>query len=396
MHFSRMKGRSVVRSATDTILKRAQLALLLCGLLGLASKLLVSGGTLASRNATGANPDEPSRGQTLRKAPSGMVWIPGGTFLMGTNDKESFPNERPAHFVQVQGFWIDEHDVTNAEFSKFIEATGYVTTAERKIDWEDLKKELPPGTPKPDDSDLAPGALVFTPTSEPVPLNDVSVWWRWVHGANWRHPEGPASSIQGRENHPVVQVSWYDAVAYAQWAGKRLPTEAEWEFAARGGLESKRYVWGDDFQPGGKHMANTWQGLFPVQDSGEDGFVGTSPVGSFPANGYGLYDMAGNVWQWCSDWYRVDSHVEAASKNICRDPGGPAESYDPADPYAPKRVVKGGSFLCNPSYCESYRPSARRGTPPDTGSSHTGFRCVISGDNAQVARVVGSEPSLTK
>jgi formylglycine-generating enzyme len=396
MHFSRMKGRSIARSATATVLKRAQLALLLCGIVGIASKLLVSAGTMASPNAAGSSPDEPSRGQTLRKAPPGMVWIPGSTFLMGTNDKESFPNERPAHFVQVQGFWIDEHDVTNAEFSKFVEATGYVTTAEHKVVWEDLKKELPPGTPKPDDTALAPGALVFTPTSGPVPLNDLSVWWRWVHGANWRHPEGPASSIQGRENHPVVQVSWHDAVAYAQWAGKRLPTEAEWEFAARGGLESKRYVWGDDFQRGGKHMANTWQGLFPVQNSGEDGFVGTSPVGSFPANGYGLYDMAGNVWQWCSDWYRVDSNIEAASKNVCRDPGGPAESYDPADPYAPKRVVKGGSFLCNPSYCESYRPSARRGTPPDTGSSHTGFRCVISGENAQVTRLVRGEPSLTK
>jgi sulfatase modifying factor 1 len=323
------------------------------------------------------------------------VKIPGGTFLMGTNDKESFPNERPAHLVQVQGFWMDVHDVTNAEFAKFVEATGYVTTAERPINWEDLKKEVPPGTPKPDDSALAPGALVFTPTSGPVPLNDLSAWWRWVHGANWRHPEGPESSIQGRENHPVVQVSWYDAAAYAQWTGKRLPTEAEWEFAARGGLESKRYVWGDEFKPGGKYMANTYQGVFPVKDTGEDGFIGTSPVGSFPANGYGLYDMAGNVWQWCSDWYRADSNIEAASKNVCRDPGGPAESYDPGDPYAPKRVVKGGSFLCNPSYCESYRPSARRGTPPDTGSSHTGFRCVISGDSAQVTSSVGSKPSLT-
>ena len=241
-----LKRRRLAPSARATISKGAQLALLFCSL-GIASVLLVAGGTIASPNATGSNPDEPSRGQTQKNAPAGMVWIPGGTFLMGTNDKESFPNERPAHFVQVQGFWMDAHDVTNAEFSKFVEATGYVTTAEHKIDWEDLKKELAPGTPKPDDSDLAPGALVFTPASGPVPLNDLSLWWRWVHGANWRHPEGPASSIKGRENHPVVQVSWHDAVAYAQWAGKRLPTEAEWEFAARGGLESKRYVWGDDF-----------------------------------------------------------------------------------------------------------------------------------------------------
>jgi formylglycine-generating enzyme len=396
MHFSQMKGRSLARSATARISKGALLALLLLGPLGIASVVLVSIATMTSANATRSNPDERSGDQGRRQAQPGMVWIPGGTFLMGTNDKESFPNERPAHFVQVQGFWMDEHDVTNAEFSKFVEATGYVTTAERKIDWEELKKEVAPGTPKPDDSALAPGALVFTPTSGPVPLSDLSAWWRWVHGANWRHPEGPESSIQGRENHPVVQVSWYDAAAYAQWAGKRLPTEAEWEFAARGGLESKRYVWGDEFKPGGKYMANTWQGLFPVRDSGEDGFVGTSPVGSFPANGYGLYDMAGNVWQWCSDWYRVDSHIEAASKNVCRDPGGPAESYDPDDPYTPKRVVKGGSFLCNPSYCESYRPSARRGTPPDTGSSHTGFRCIISRDDAQVTRSVRSEFSPTK
>jgi formylglycine-generating enzyme required for sulfatase activity len=396
MHLSRMRGRSFVRSTTGAILKRTQLALSLCGFLGIAVALLTLNETKASPDANDSNSDEPAGGQVHRKTIPGMAWIPGGTFLMGTNDKDSFPNERPAHLVDVQNFWMDEHDVTNAEFARFVEATGYVTTAEHEIVWEDLKKELPPGTPKPDDSALAPGSLVFTPTAGPVALNDLSAWWRWVHGANWRHPEGPESSIEGRENHPVVQVSWHDAVAYAPWAGKRLPTEAEWEFAARGGLESKRYVWGDDFQPGGKHMANTWQGLFPVRDSGEDGFVGTSPVASFPANGYGLYDMAGNVWQWCSDWYRVDSHIEAASKNVCRDPGGPAESYDPGDPYSPKRVVKGGSFLCNPAYCESYRPSARRGTPPDTGSSHTGFRCVISGDNAQVSRSVRSESSLTK
>jgi sulfatase modifying factor 1 len=396
MHFLRTKGRSLAGGKTATIPKGSQRGLLLCGLLGIASALLVAGGTAPNPNPTTSDPHQPSLAQVHPRTPPGMAWIRGGTFLMGTNDKESFPNERPAHLVQVQGFWMDEHDVTNAEFSRFVEATGYVTTAERGVNWEDLRKQLPPGTPKPDDSALAPGALVFTPTSGPVPFNDLSAWWRWVHGANWRHPEGPASSIQGRENHPVVQVSWYDAVAYAQWAGKRLPTEAEWEFAARGGLVSKRYVWGDEFKPGGKHMANTWQGLFPVRDSGEDGFVGTSPVASFPANGYGLYDMAGNVWQWCSDWYRVDAHIEAASKNVCRDPGGPAESYDPGDPYTPKRVVKGGSFLCNPDYCESYRPSARRGTPPDTGSSHTGFRCVISGDQTDFTHPVEGQPSFTK
>jgi formylglycine-generating enzyme required for sulfatase activity len=315
-------------------------------------------------------------------APAGMVWILGGEFAMGTDDVRSFPNERPAHRVRVDGFWIDEHDVTNVDFAMFVKATGYITTAERKPDWEELKKELPPGTPKPDDSVLVPGSLVFTPTSQPVPLDDLSAWWRWVPGAWWRHPEGPSSDIKGRENHPVVQVSWDDAVAYAKWVGKRLPTEAEWEFAARGGLEGKRYPWGDEFRPNGNYMANTWQGLFPVRNTAEDGFVGTSPVKSFPPNGYGLYDMAGNVWQWCSDWYRVDAFTQLAteltSKSVCRDTGGPAESWDPADPNAPKRVVKGGSFLCNPSYCESYRPSARRGTPPDTGSSHTGFRCVFS------------------
>jgi sulfatase modifying factor 1 len=390
-----MKRKGCPANSGGTISKGAKVAFLVCGLLAVAFAL-VSGGTMTSLSAKASTPDEPSADQARGKAPPEMVWIPTGTFLMGTNDKESFPDERPAHLVQIQGFWIDQHDVTNADFAKFVEKTGYVTTAERKINWEDLKKELPPGTPKPDESALSPGALVFTPTPGPVPLNDLSAWWRWIHGANWRHPEGPESSIRGRENHPVVQVSWSDAAAYAQWAGKRLSTEAEWEFAARGGLEAKRYVWGDEFKPGGKYMANTWQGIFPVRDSGEDGFDGTSPVGSFPANGYGLYDMAGNVWQWCSDWYRDDSNLEAASKNVCRNPVGPSASYDPGDPYSPKRVVKGGSFLCNPDYCESYRPSARRGTPPDTGSSHTGFRCVLSGDATEVVRSMGSKSSLTK
>lgn len=222
-----------------------------------------------------------------------MVLIPAGQYTMGTDDPKSFPNERPAHQVKVNSFWMDEHDVTNAEFEKFVKATGYVTTAERKPDWEELKKQLPPGTPKPDDSVLVPGSMVFTPTTGPVDLRNMEAWWRWVPGASWRHPEGPDSNIKGRENHPVVQVSWDDAVAYAKWAGKRLPTEAEWEFAARGGLENKRYAWGDEFQPGGKWMANIWTGDFPYHNTAEDGFKGTAPVKSFPPNGYGLYDMGG-------------------------------------------------------------------------------------------------------
>jgi sulfatase modifying factor 1 len=314
-------------------------------------------------------------------SPPGMRWIPPGEFTMGTDDPNSMANERPAHRVRVDGFWMDEHDVTNAEFRRFVEATGYVTTAEQKPNWEEMKKELPPGTPKPDDSRLVPGSLVFTPTAEPVPFDDLSRWWRWQPGASWRHPEGPGSNIDGKDNYPVVQVSWQDAAAYAKWAGKRLPTEAEWEYAARGGLEGKRYPWGDEFRPGGQHRANTYQGTFPVKDTAEDGFAGTSPVGSFPANGYGLYDMGGNVWQWCSDWYRADAHPQVAALGLLINPKGPADCFDPGDqlaPLGPRRVIKGGSFLCNPSYCESYRPSARRGTPPDTGTSHIGFRCVLS------------------
>jgi formylglycine-generating enzyme len=298
---------------------------------------------------------------------------------MGSDDLWSMNNERPAHRVRVKGFWIDRHDVTNDEFDAFVKATGYVTTAERRVEWDELAKQLPPGTRRPSESELVPGALVFTPPSEAVSLDDLSRWWRWVPGASWRHPEGPGSDLQGRGRHPVVQVSWDDGVAYAAWAGKRLPTEAEWERAARGGLEGKRYAWGDDVRPAGHHMANTWQGLFPVRNTGDDGFVGTSPVESFPANGFGRYDMAGNVWQWCSDWYRADAFVDWASAGACENPRGPSQSFDPNEPRTPKRVVKGGSFLCSPSYCESYRPSARRGTPPDTGTSHTGFRCARDG-----------------
>ncbi len=310
--------------------------------------------------------------------PLGMKWIPHGTFTMGSDDAKSMPNEKPAHQVEVDGFWMDSHLVTNAEFQKFVEKTGYVTTAEQKPEWEELKKQLPPDTPRPDDSLLVPGSLVFTPPDHAVPLHHLNAWWSWVKGANWRHPEGPESDLTGRDNHPVVHVSWDDANAYAKWVGKRLPTEAEWEYAARGGLEGKRFPWGDEFKPNGKHMANTFQGKFPHQAEAEDGFTGTSPVKSYPANGYGLYDVVGNVWEWTSDWYHVAANQQLSEHGTCKNPQGPAQSFDPAMPYALSHVIKGGSYLCHVDYCESYRPSARRGQTPDTGTSHLGFRLVLS------------------
>ena len=308
--------------------------------------------------------------------PKGMVWIPGGKFTMGSQDDSSRKNEGPPHSVEVDGFWIDQSPVTNEEFEKFIKATGYITTAERKPTWDELKKQLPPDTAKPDDSVLVAGSMVFTPSNGPVDLQDMASFWRWVPGASWKHPEGPGSSLKGRMNHPVVQVSWFDAEAYAKWAGKRLPTEAEWEFASRGGLEQKKFPWGNEAMPGGKFMANTWQGEFPYKNTGEDGFVGTAPIKSFPPNGYGLYDMVGNVWQWVSDWYRPDTFAQRADELSCHNPTGPSKSWSPINPTQEERVTKGGSFLCHISYCESYRPSARRGTPPDTGMSHIGFRCA--------------------
>jgi sulfatase modifying factor 1 len=319
--------------------------------------------------------------------PAGMVLVPGGEFTMGSDAPEALPNERPAHRVSVAPFFLDVFPVTNADFAAFVEATGYVTVAERTIDWEEMKKQVPPGTPKPATEMLAPGSLVFQPPPGPVDLRDMSQWWVWTPGASWRHPEGPGSSLQGRENHPVVQVAFADAAAYAAWAGRRLPTEAEWEFAARGGLEQARYPWGDEERPGGKIMLNRWTGDFPYRNDEADGFAGTSPVGSYPPNSHGLYDMAGNVWNWCSDLYRADTFRRRADDpQACCDPRGPlhadGETIIPGDPSPPtmpgaeRRVTKGGSFLCHPSYCESYRPSARRGTPPDTGTSHIGFRCA--------------------
>jgi len=312
------------------------------------------------------------------KAPPGMKWIPGGTFTMGTDDPRSMPNERPAHKVQISGFWMDETPVTNDQFAAFVKATGYVTTAERPVDWEELKKQVRPGTPKPPDSQLQPGSLVFNPPAWAVDTRNMANWWTWTSGASWRHPQGPKSTIEGKGNYPVLQVSWDDAAAYAKWAGKRLPTEAEWEYAARGGAKSNtRYWWGDEFRPNGKFMANTFTGKFPYQDTVEDGFAGPSPVKAFPANGYGLYDMAGNVWNWCGDFYADDLHASAPKEGCC-DPMGPERTRSRHNPLAVERVIKGGSFLCHESYCESYRPTARRGTPTDTGTGHIGFRCAVT------------------
>jgi len=319
------------------------------------------------------------------RGPQGMAWVPGGEFLMGSDAKMAQANERPAHKVRVHGFWMDKTHVTNAQFAAFVKATGYVTTAERKPDWETLRVQLPQGTPRPDDSQLVPGAMVFVGTEYPVALNDYSQWWRYVPGANWRHPQGPDSDIAGKDQHPVVQVSYEDAQAFARWARKRLPTEAEWELAARGGLEQATYAWGEEFTPGGKPMANTWdtrQRPFPVVSPKAGGAAGTSRVKTFPANGYGLYDMTGNAWQWVADWYRADYFQQLQGQGVIDDPPGPAQSFDPEDgatpPDAPKRVTRGGSFLCNVDYCLSYRPSARRGNDPYNPMSHIGFRLVVS------------------
>jgi sulfatase modifying factor 1 len=318
-------------------------------------------------------------------APPGMVWIPGGEFTMGSDSKEAWDDEKPTHRVRVDGFWMDETEVTNSQFLRFVEETGYVTTAEQPPNAEEILRQLPPGTPPPPKENLVPGALVFTPTKGPVPLNDVAQWWKWTPDASWKHPEGPKSNLEGRENHPVVHVSWFDATAYAKWAGKRLPTEAEWEFAARGGLDGKPYVWGDAPFSDDKPQCNIWQGEFPWKNTAIDGYERTAPVKSYEPNGYGLYDMAGNVWEWCDDWYQRDLYRQWAGKGVIDNPKSPQRSSDPARPYTPQRAQRGGSFLCNDSYCSRYRPSARHGCSPDTGMSHVGFRCVKSPEAANKA-----------
>lgn len=285
--------------------------------------------------------------------PPGMLWISGGEFTMGASEQCNTNDAQPFHKVHVDGFWMDETEVTNDQFNAFVQPTGYLTLAERPVDWEEMKKTVPPGTPKPADELLLPGSLVFTPPNQPVLLNDYSQWWSWTTGANWKQPLGPSSSIEGKGNHPVVHIAYEDAQAYAQWAGKRLPTEAEFEFAARGGLDQNEYAWGNDLNPEGKFMANYFQGAFPYLNSGDDGFEGTAPVKSFPPNGYGLYDMVGNVWELCSDWYSVDNFQVSNYPSILTNPSGPVSTRDAQDPLSIKHVSKGGSFLCSVQYCSN-------------------------------------------
>jgi len=306
-----------------------------------------------------------------------MVWIPGGDFMMGSDDALSSQAERPPHRVRVDGFWMDETEVTNRQFLRFVEETSYRTTAERPVEWEKLRQQLPPGTPKPAEKQLEPGSLVFTPPSNDLRSLDPAGWWTWTRRANWRHPEGPESTLEGRWDHPVVHVSWEDASAYAHWAGKRLPTEAEWEFAARGGTENARYAWGNELAPRGVALANYWQGTFPDRNTNLDGFERTAPIRSFPPNAYGLYDMIGNVWEWTSDWYHAEAY-RSHSSEVAVNPKGPVASWDPYAPNAERRVMKGGSFLCAENICSNYRPGARLGTDWDTGTSHLGFRCVMT------------------
>ena len=310
--------------------------------------------------------------------PPGMIWIPGGEFTMGTDAAVGWAEEKPAHRVRVAGFFMDATEVTNAQFRQFVAATGYVTTAEKPPSLEEIMSQAPPGTPPPPRDKLVPGSVVFVPPPGPVDTRrDFSQWWQWTPGANWKHPEGPQSTIDGKDDHPVVHVSWYDAVAYAKWAGKRLPTEAEWEFAARGGLDARANVWGDAPFDEARPQCNIWQGEFPHRNTAKDGYERTAPAKSFPPNGYGLYDMAGNVWEWCADWYQRDLYRSRAGR-LTVNPLGPERTIDPLRPFEPQRVQKGGSFLCHDSYCSRYRPSARHGCSPDTGMAHVGFRCAAS------------------
>jgi formylglycine-generating enzyme len=346
---------------------------------------------MPSANQESFGPTIPNKDAPTASAPQGMVWIPGGEFSMGANEPpdldevgmEATLDSRPIHRVYIDGFFMDKTDVTNAEFEKFVKASGYVTVAERTPSREDYPTAPP--------ENLVAGSVVFAPPDHPVPLNNHYQWWTYIPGTNWRHPLGPQTDIKGEDNYPVVHIAYEDAQAYAKWAGKRLPTEAEWEFAARGGRAGKPFVWGDEFRPNGKWMANTHQGHFPNQDSGDDGYAGIAPVAKFPPNPYGLYDMAGNVWQWTTDWYRPDYYRQlAAAGGVARNPHGPDSPYDPSEPTERKKVQRGGSFLCTDQYCSRYIVGTRGKGEVSTGTNHLGFRCVrdITPPNATIGTLM--------
>jgi len=345
-------------------------------------------------NQLSFEPTIPNKDTSPAAGPQGMVWIPGGEFSMGAQNPPDMNevgmkatlDSRPIHRVYVDGFFMDKTDVTNAEFETFVKATDYVTVAERKPRAEDYPGALP--------ENLVAGSVVFAAPDHPVELDNHYQWWTYVPGANWRHPLGPNSNLEGKGGDPVVHIAYEDAQAYAKWAGKRLPTEAEWEFAARGGLAGKPYVWGDTFRPQGHWMANTHQGHFPDSDSGEDGYRGVAPVAQFPPNGYGLYDMAGNVWQWTSDWYRADYYQQLQAGGLARNPKGPDSSYDPAEPGHAKKVQRGGSFLCTDQYCSRYIVGTRGKGDVDTGTNHLGFRCVMTLQQWQTAQNNVTTPEL--
>lgn len=306
----------------------------------------------------------------------GMVWIEGGIFDMGADNEQGRRDELPKHQVKLSGFFMDVSEVTNQQFAEFVRKTGYITTAEKDVNWEEIKSTLPANTPKPASEMLKAASLVFIPTKSAVNLQDYSQWWHWTRHADWKHPRGPKSNIKAKDHYPVVHVSWDDATAYCKWAGKRLPTEAEWEFAARGKLKNNIYAWGNEHVDQGKIKCNYWQGSFPYKNNTKDGFYGASPVKSFASNGYGLYDMAGNVWEWCADLYHHDYYEQIKHYKLVGNPKGPQISYDPDEPTVPKRTMRGGSFLCNESYCSGYRVAARMKSSPDSGMEHLGFRCV--------------------
>lgn len=354
-------------------------------LAGLVAGLVWYAFPTSARRAVSKTPESAAPAEVKAAIPrdfswtNDMVWIPAGKFWRGSETGQS--DERPVREVSLSGYWIDKTEVTVGQYAEFVRETNYVTVAERKPD--------PAAFPGADPALLVPGSVIFAPPTQAVSLSNHYAWWSYAPGASWRHPEGADSSIAGKENFPAVHVCWEDAVAYADWANKRLPSEAEWEYAARGGFDRRKFIWGEELAPNRHWRANIWQGDFPVVDSGHDGFRGVGPVGAFEPNGYGLFDMAGNVWEWCLDWYMPDYYATGPVDN----PPGPNTSYDPNEPGVMKKIMRGGSYLCDESYCAGYRPSARMKSSPDTGLSHTGFRCVRPGPSPEdIAALLAASP----